>query len=289
MQVNDFMRIEISGQHNFDNALQAYVREKLMDIVQKYFGDFKLANVNFANESTMFSCEIELIDNSGQHISVKNRHSFSEIYHSFDDVMLSLEKQLRRYKSMQIAISGQHINIGESLQAYVREKLIHIVEKYFGHFILANVHFTSESKMILCSIELTDSSGKHIIVKNQHLSNEVYHSFDNTMLNLEKQLRRYKSKLLDRHDRVKISKILPSTSMKYVLDHNIAEEDDSEDNNPVIIAEKPVEIEDLTVSEAVMVMDLKNLPAMIFRNSKNGRTNIVYYRKDGNISWIDSK
>jgi hypothetical protein len=38
-----------------------------------------------------------------------------------------------------------------------------------------------------------------------------------------------------------------------------------------------------------MKMDLENLPALMFENIKNNRINIVYYRKDGNISWVDSK
>ncbi len=60
-------------------------------------------------------------------------------------------------------------------------------------------------------------------------------------------------------------------------------------DNPVIIAEKSVEILTLSVSGAVMKMDLENLPALMFQNSHTNRMNVVYYRRDGNISWIDSK
>lgn len=189
---------------------------------------------------------------------------------------------------MQISISGQHVNIGNSLQIYAKEKLIHIIQKYFGDIINANVHFTKDAAQIFCNIELTDSTGKHIITKNQQSSQEIYHSFDSAVLNLEKQLRKYKSRLKDRHDKVKISE-LPSSAMKYVLNSNFNEHEEQDIDNPVIIAEKPAEIETLNVSEAVMVMDLKNLPALMFYNSKSGRINTVYYRKDGNISWIDSK
>ena len=38
-----------------------------------------------------------------------------------------------------------------------------------------------------------------------------------------------------------------------------------------------------------MKMDLENLPALMFENIKTNRINVVYYRKDGNISWVDSK
>ena len=49
----------------------------------------------------------------------------------------------------------------------------------------------------------------------------------------------------------------------------------------------PTKIEKLTVSEAVMRMDLQNLPTLLFINAQSGRINVVYHRQDGNISWID--
>ena len=47
------------------------------------------------------------------------------------------------------------------------------------------------------------------------------------------------------------------------------------------------EIETLTVSEAVMRMDLADLSAVMFRNRGTGGLNMVYRRGDGNIGWID--
>jgi hypothetical protein len=46
-------------------------------------------------------------------------------------------------------------------------------------------------------------------------------------------------------------------------------------------------IEKLTVSEAIMKMDLAHLPALMFVNKLNNRINMVYHRSDGNIAWVD--
>jgi hypothetical protein len=82
-------------------------------------------------------------------------------------------------------------------------------------------------------------------------------------------------------------------SRKYVIQGDLEHTDDVAEQesgtNPVIIAEKPVEIMSLTIKQALMKMDLENLPALVFTNSDSKRLNVVYYRKDGNISWIDSK
>ena len=55
----------------------------------------------------------------------------------------------------------------------------------------------------------------------------------------------------------------------------------------MVVAEMTTEIPSLTVSEAVMRMDLGDLPALMFRNQAHGGLNMIYRRKDDNIGWID--
>ena len=54
-----------------------------------------------------------------------------------------------------------------------------------------------------------------------------------------------------------------------------------------VVAETTTQIENLTVSEAVMRLDLGDLPALMFRNKSHGELNMVYRRPDGNIGWVD--
>ncbi|MES2215415.1 MAG: sigma 54 modulation/S30EA ribosomal C-terminal domain-containing protein, partial [Pseudomonadota bacterium] len=90
----------------------------------------------------------------------------------------------------------------------------------------------------------------------------------------------------DRHHRVKISEIDIKRATKYIIS---AEDEQSDETGPLIIAEKEISVPKITVSEAVMKMELENLPALMFKNSKTDRTNVVYLRNDGNISWVDSQ
>jgi hypothetical protein len=55
----------------------------------------------------------------------------------------------------------------------------------------------------------------------------------------------------------------------------------------VVVAEMTTEIPTLTVSEAVMRMDLEDAPALLFCNSAHGGLNMVYRRTDGNVGWVD--
>ena len=191
---------------------------------------------------------------------------------------------------MQISVSGQHISVGSALQQYVKERATQVAQKYFLNLISANVHFSKEGHWMVCDIVVNDGTGRHVILNGRAESDDIYSAFDIAISRIEKQLRKYKSKLKGHHERIKVSEV-PFTAVKYTIATAVVKEDLDEemDENPVIIAEKPVRILTLSVSEAVMQMDLENLPALMFNNSNTNRINIVYYRRDGNIAWIDSK
>lgn len=190
---------------------------------------------------------------------------------------------------MHINISGQNLSIGMSVQEYVQDKLNETVKKYFDHATSANVNFTKQNFEYYCDINLNDGTGRHTVIKSRASSDDIYAAFDSALSKVSKQLRKYKSKLKDRHDRIKLNDI--PIGKKYVIDVRQSFREDIEEvdvDNPVIIAEKPTSIMSLSVGEAVMYMDLENLPALMFENVKTGRINVVYYRADGNISWVDS-
>lgn len=192
-----------------------------------------------------------------------------------------------------INISGQHISIGQSLQTYVEDSLKAAVSKYFDHATSANINFTKSGHEFVCDVVVNDGTGRHTVIKSRCRSDDIYSAFDSALSKASRQLRKYKSKLKSRHDRIKVSEVSPE-AIKYTINANPADKSGADDSheidvdNPVIIAEQPTKILKLSVGEAVMHMDLQNLPALMFENSSTGRTNVVYYRKDGNIAWVDS-
>jgi len=192
---------------------------------------------------------------------------------------------------MQVSVSGQHLSIGLSLQEYVKERMGGSIKKYFDHAPSATVHFNKQNHDFSCDIVVNDGTGRHIVIKSNASSDDVYFAFDAALSKIEKQLRKYKSKLKDHSSKMKVSEVIPTTT-KYVISPTKID-DELEDqeidlDNPVIVAEKATKILKLSVGQAVMKMDLEDLPALMFRNVKTDRINVVYYRKDGNISWVDS-
>lgn len=108
---------------------------------------------------------------------------------------------------------------------------------------------------------------------------------------MAKRLRRYKRRLRDYHKERPAEPPLPARA--YVLEaepeREAAELDGEEPSQPLIVAEMTTSIDSLTVSEAVMRLDLGDLPALMFRNSAHGGLNMVYRRPDGNIGWVDPR
>jgi hypothetical protein len=58
--------------------------------------------------------------------------------------------------------------------------------------------------------------------------------------------------------------------------------------SPAVIAESTTKLRRLSVSAAVLDLDLSGAPVLVFRHANTGRVNIVYRRNDNNIGWIDT-
>jgi hypothetical protein len=130
--------------------------------------------------------------------------------------------------------------------------------------------------------------GRGILLQAHAESHDPYGAFDAAGERLDKRLRRYKRRLRD-HRKEDTAEAEPLPAQQYILQAAEVESADEseEDAQPVVIAEMSTNISSLTVSEAVMRMDLAEQTAMLFRNRAHGGLNMIYRRPDGNIGWID--
>ena len=189
---------------------------------------------------------------------------------------------------MQVIISGKHLDVGNSLREYTEEKLQEHVKKYFEHAINAHVTLSKEGTVYKVDILVNEGTGTGTILKSNAEEYDPYKSFDAALERMTKQLRRYKTKIKN-HKKRKLDKTELIDGTKYVISSTQEEEEENIGDAPTIIAEKPTNLELLSVGDAVMRMDLLNLPALVFINSSSRNFSVVYYRKDGNISWVDTK
>lgn len=191
---------------------------------------------------------------------------------------------------MQITIQGKQMDVGDALRTHVNEKLAEINSKYFNHATDGTVTFSKEGHGHgLTRTHIAIRVGKNISVVAEAAENEPYLSFEVASNKVAKQLRRYKRRLRDHNER--IDRTEGAKVPYYVIAENARDEDETEampqGDDPVTVAEMVTHIDKLSVSDAVMRLDLGNQTALLFRNAKHGELNLVYRRPDGNIGWID--
>jgi ribosomal subunit interface protein len=191
---------------------------------------------------------------------------------------------------MQLLISGKQVDVGDSLRGHVRARIEGSVAKYFGRPIDGNVTFSKVAHLYRtdCSVH----AGSGIRVQVQAEDPDIYASFEAAMERLDKRLHRWKGRLKEHHNASKANGGPAIAARSYLIAHEDDEAEppapaDGKADLPVIVAESTTDILTLTVREAVMRLDLGELPALMFRNGAHGGLNVVYRRPDGHIGWID--
>jgi ribosomal subunit interface protein len=189
---------------------------------------------------------------------------------------------------MRIQVSGKHIDVGDALRTHCEQSVNESVGKYFDRPVEALVTFSKEAHEFVSDLSVHLPTGLNVQAKSR--ASEIYAAFEGSVARMEKQLRRYKRRLKDHH-RSRESPIEASDAFSYVLAASGHESEDQEPETlqPVIIAELETRVQNLSVGEAVMQMELGGVPLLVFRNEKHGGVNVVYQREDGNIGWIDPR
>ncbi|MDF0488048.1 ribosome-associated translation inhibitor RaiA [Sphingomonas sp. H39-1-10] len=191
---------------------------------------------------------------------------------------------------MDIRVSGHQVETGEAIKVHVDERLQAIATKYFARAISAQVTFgRGPHEAFTCDIVAHVMQG--LVLKANNSGMEAHVAFDGAADKIEKQLRRYMRRLKDRS-------AVPAGGATIADDGTVTDnagytvfqetaEEEIEQDFPPIIAETRVDVPDATVSDAVMMLDLRNTTALLFRNVGSGAYNMVYRRGDGTIGWVE--
>jgi ribosomal subunit interface protein len=191
---------------------------------------------------------------------------------------------------MHITVSGKQVELSDSLRIRVSQQLVTITGKYFDHALEAHVTFSRARSFFTCDINV--HAGRGLTLRGEGEAGDANGAFDDAAEHIAKRLRRYRRRVND-HARDLTNKEGPEAARHYVLRPEEPESPPATANaHPAVtyatvIAETPTEILRLSVSDAVMRMDLADQPLLMFRNSSTGELNVVYRRSDGHIGWMD--
>jgi ribosomal subunit interface protein len=190
---------------------------------------------------------------------------------------------------MNLTVKGKHIDVGDALRSHVGQQLIAVTEKYFSNPIDATVVFAHEAHLYRADISVR--VGRGIMLQSGAEATDIYAAFDTAADKVGKRLRRYKRRLRDHHLNGAAASAAEAEQVparQYVIESDGGGEEDVS-SEPVIVAEMDTTIETMSVAEAVMRMDLAELPALMFRSGAHGGLNMIYRRPDGHVGWVDPK
>lgn len=187
---------------------------------------------------------------------------------------------------MDIRISGHQVETGAALQNHASDRLGDIVDKHFERAISSQVTFgKAPAGSFTCDIVTHVMQG--LILKSQATAHDAHQAFEEAATKIETQLRRYKRRLTDHHERAQYTRAQEEAA--YTIFAADEEEEEILSDAPPIIAETLVDIPEGSVADAVMMLDLRDTPALFFKNAGTGRHNMVYRRADGSIGWVEPR
>ena len=198
--------------------------------------------------------------------------------------------------AMNLQVSGRHVDVGDALRSRILDELSGTVGKVFDRGGSGEVTVSRDGNGFCVDVILLLASGQQLVAKG--LGGDAHSAFDVARTKLEGRLRRYKRRLKNHHPHLG-GPSSPREAAPYAALRAPADEDEADDEWGVdgsagagapqgaIIAETEAPVKTLTVSMAVMELDLAEAPMVLFRNAGHGGLSVVYRRPDGNIGWID--
>jgi ribosomal subunit interface protein len=192
---------------------------------------------------------------------------------------------------MRVQVSGKHVDVGEALRDKVEDEVTAAIGKYFERGGDAEVVVSRDGFNFRVDCGVTLASGQQL--QSHGLGGDAHSAFGQALAKVETRIRRYKRRLKS-HTVAATAKAAETAALLVLRAPSEDLDDDAWDNAEadgppaaVIIAETEAPLKTITVSMAVMELDLSGAQTIVFRNAAHGGLSVVYRRPDGNIGWID--
>ncbi|MBP3872447.1 MAG: ribosome-associated translation inhibitor RaiA [Lachnospiraceae bacterium] len=171
---------------------------------------------------------------------------------------------------MRFTISGKNLEVTDSMRKAVTDKLGKL-ERYFNPEtkIIVTMSVEKDRQKIEVTIPL-----KGNVIRSEQVSNDMYVSIDLVEEVIERQLRKYKQKLVDRHQ--------DGSFKREFLDYEAEDSDEIK-----IVRTKQFDIKPMYPEDACVQMELLGHSFFVFRNAESDQVNVVYKRKGGTYGLIE--
>lgn len=185
---------------------------------------------------------------------------------------------------MDISVTGRHFNVSEPIREYAQEKLENAVKVFdigpMNAEVVLRVEKNPSIRRAACC-EITLRLKGHVI-RVEARDEDMYAAVDIAAGKVSRQMRKYKTKVVDKRDRTKIAEVpLDPEKDPDVIAAKEAEE--------AIVRYKEIELEPLTEDEALLQTDLLGHDFFVYIDKETGLVNVMYHRHGGGYGIIKPK
>lgn len=192
------------------------------------------------------------------------------------DIGQKAEKLREEESAMKFTIRGENISVTDALREYI-EKKISKLERYFDSPTNSEVHVNLKVYNETQSIEVTIPM-KSLLLRAEEQHADMYAAIDLVVEKLERQVRKYKTRVN--------RKARQNGSVKQMFSTAIETKTEEEDDFQVVRT-KRFNLKPMDVTEAILQMDMLGHNFFVFSDAETSNTNVVYRRKDGKYGLIE--
>ncbi|MFC4709195.1 ribosome hibernation-promoting factor, HPF/YfiA family [Enterococcus eurekensis] len=178
-------------------------------------------------------------------------------------------------------VRGENIEVTEAIRDYV-EKKVGKLERYFSDVPNATAHinlkvYTEKTAKVEVTIPLP-----FLVLRAEETSPDLYASVDLVVDKLERQIRKFKTKI----NRKARETAIPDVRTEAIFINGDTEDENGSDLE--IVRTKRLSLKPMDSEEAVLQMNMLGHNFFIFEDAETNGTSIVYRRKDGKYGLIET-
>lgn len=174
---------------------------------------------------------------------------------------------------MKLNYTGKNYDISNTLKE-LAEKKIGRLDKYFKDDVEGRVTFSSQKNLRIVEVTIFLPG---VVLRAEEACDEMYTSIDRCVDALERQVRKYKTRLQKRNN---TGETIRFENIEY-------EEPETPEEGPEIVRVKRFGLKPMSPEEAVLQMDLLGHNFFVFLDGETNEVQVVYKRKDGNYGLIE--
>jgi putative sigma-54 modulation protein len=185
-----------------------------------------------------------------------------------------------------LTVKGRNLTLTDAIGAYAEEKMGKL-GKYLANGARCEVELWTEKNPSIADNQVVEATvfTQGPVIRAKEASPDIYASIDLVFAKLERQVKKYRGKLVARSQGGP-KEALASEGFKLPEE---TEETEEEAAAPLIVKTKHFMVKPMTPEEACLQLELVGHDFYVFRSSETNETAVVYRRRDGNYGLIEAQ